>query len=78
MKGLKHLSYGKRLGKLGLFNLQKRRLRGSHHVNLQGEYTDGGDGFYSAVSSMNRRQTGTKVQSVFYVLAHAKQSHKYY
>jgi len=41
MKGLKHLSYEKRLGELELFNLQKRRLRESHHINLQGEYSTG-------------------------------------
>jgi len=58
VRGLQHLSYGERLGELGLFSLEKRRLRGDLIVAFQ--YLKG---------AINRRVDGLKLSQGRFRLA---------
>ena len=67
MRGLEHLSYEERLCDLGLFNLEKRRLRRSLvtvYKYLKSRNQVDGTRLFSVVCSNrkrdNRRKTGTR------------------
>ena len=65
MKGLQHLSYEERLSKLGLFSLEKRRLRG-HLINVYKYLKYGSQGdmanCFSAVCGNSTRGSSHKLE----------------
>jgi len=65
IRGLEYLSYEGRLRELGLFNLEKTRLRGdliSAFQYLKGAYRKDGDGHFTRVCSDRTRGNGCKLK----------------
>jgi len=67
IRGLEHLCYEERLRELGLFSLQKGRLRGHLIVAFQylkGAYKRDGDNFFSKACCDRTRSNGFKLREV--------------
>jgi len=64
MKGLEHLSYEERLRELGLFSLEKRRLRGDLIATFQyvkEAYRKDGENIFSRACCDSSRSNGVKL-----------------
>ena len=65
IRGLEHLSYEGRVRKLGLFSLEKRRLRGDHIVafqHLRGSYRQERNRLFTLSDEDRTRQNSLKLK----------------